>query len=162
MTLRIASLLPSATEIVAMLGAADELVARSHECDFPQGIDRLPALTEAKIDASGSSSEIHAQMLTAASDALSIYRVDVDHLHRLRPDVVVTQAQCEVCAVSEDDVRAALQGWDGTAPRLVSLRAEDLSGVYDDIRAVGTALDRPEAGEAAARRMPVAGWPVHG
>lgn len=153
MTLRIASLLPSATEIVAMLGAADELVARSHECDFPQGIDRLPALTEAKIDASGSSSEIHAQMLTAASDALSIYRVDVDHLRRLRPDVVVTQAQCEVCAVSEDDVRAALQGWDGTAPRLVSLRAEDLSGVYDDIRAVGTALDRPEAGEAAARRM---------
>lgn len=153
MTLRIASLLPSATEIVALLGAADELVARSHECDFPEDVARLPVLTEARIDASGSSAEIHARMETAVTDALSIYRVDVAQLRSLAPDVVVTQAQCEVCAVSENDVRAALAGFGKAAPALVSLRAENLAGVYDDIRAVAVALGRPDAGEQAAARM---------
>ncbi|MGE0652202.1 MAG: cobalamin-binding protein [Alphaproteobacteria bacterium] len=153
MTLKIASLLPSATEIVAALGAFDELVARSHECDFPDGVERLPVLTEAKIDASGSSADIHARMESAARDALSVYRVDVEHMRRLAPDVVVTQAQCEVCAVSEDDVCAVLAGWDGVAPRLVSLKAENLAGVYDDIRAVAEALGRGDAGVAAAAAM---------
>lgn len=153
MTLRIASLLPSATEIVAVLGAADELVARSHECDYPESVARLPVLTAAKIDASGSSADIHARMESAVTDALSVYRVDVDELRRLAPDVVVTQAQCEVCAVSEGDVRAALASWTGRTPALVSLRAEDLSGVYDDIRAVAAALGRPEAGDKAAAAM---------
>ena len=152
-TMRIASLLPSATEIVAVLGAADELVARSHECDFPAGIENLPVLTEAKIDSSGSSAEIHARMETAATDALSVYRVDVDELRRLAPDVIVTQAQCEVCAVSENDVIAALADWPGGGPDLVSLRAEDLAGVYEDIRRVGAALGRAEAGERAAGAM---------
>ncbi|MFM2130768.1 MAG: hypothetical protein RL477_2314 [Pseudomonadota bacterium] len=153
MTLRIASLLPSATEIVALLGAGDQLVARSHECDFPQGVADLPVLTEAKIDASGSSADIHERMKTAATDALSIYRVDVEGLKRAAPDVIVTQAQCEVCAVSEDDVRAALSGWPGGGPKLVSLRAENLAGVFDDIRAVAVALGRAEEGERAARHM---------
>lgn len=153
MSLRIATLLPSATEIVALLGAAGELVARSHECDFPAGVERLPALTEAKIDASGSSAQIHANMLRAAADALSVYRVDVENLKRLAPDVVVTQAQCEVCAVSEDDVRAALADWRGRAPALVSLKAENLAGVYEDILAVARALGRLKAGEKVVADM---------
>lgn len=153
MTLRIASLLPSATEIVAALGAADQLVARSHECDFPAGIERLPVLTEAKIDASGPSAEIHRRMESAVADALSVYRVHGDELRRLAPDVIVTQAQCEVCAVSEDDVRRVLASWQGGGARLVSLTAENFAGVYDDIRRVAEALGRPEAGTAAVAEM---------
>lgn len=153
MTLRIASLLPSATEIVAALGAADELVARSHECDFPPGIECLPVLTEAKIDASGGSAEIHKRMESAVADALSVYRVHEDALRRLAPDVIVTQAQCEVCAVSEDDVRRALAAWDGGGASLVSLTAADLAGVYDDIARVADALGRAEAGRAAVAAL---------
>lgn len=152
MSLRIVTLLPSATEIVACLGGADELVARSHECDFPAGVERLPVLTAARIDSSGSSADIHARMENAATEALSIYKVDEVELRRLRPDVVVTQAQCEVCAVSEDDVRAAIAGWEG-APALVSLKAEDLAGVYTDIVSVAKALGREEMGVQAAAQM---------
>jgi iron complex transport system substrate-binding protein len=156
MSLRIVTLLPSATEIVACLGGVDELVARSHECDFPKGVERLPVLTAARIDAGGSSADIHAQMENVATNpatqALSIYQVDEENLRRLAPDVVVTQAQCEVCAVSEDDVRAAIAGWE-SAPALVSLKAEDLSGVYTDIINVAKALGREEIGVQAATRM---------
>ncbi|MFT5539289.1 MAG: iron complex transport system substrate-binding protein [Alphaproteobacteria bacterium] len=156
MSLRIVTLLPSATEIVACLGAVDELVARSHECDFPAGVERLPVLTSARIDFSGSSAEIHAQMenvaTNATTEALSIYKVDEVGLRRLAPDVVVTQAQCEVCAVSEDDVRAAIAGWEG-APALVSLKAENLAGVYVDIINVAKALGREEIGVQAAGKM---------
>ncbi len=146
---RIASLLPSATEIVAALGAADHLVARSHECDFPEGVENLPVLTEARLDASGSSAEIHANMESALAEALSVYRVDAGRLRSLAPDVIVTQAQCEVCAVSEDDVIAALAAWggdDGSGADLVSLTAGDLAGVYDDIAGVARALGREAAG----------------
>ncbi len=153
---RIASLLPSATEIVAALGAADHLVARSHECDFPEGVENLPVLTEARLDASGSSAEIHANMEAALAEALSVYRVDAGRLRSLAPDVIVTQAQCEVCAVSEDDVIAALAEWggdDGSGADLVSLTAGDLAGVYDDIAGVARALGREAAGAALIADM---------
>ncbi len=152
MTLRIATLLPSATEIVAALGAADALVGRSHECDYPAEVGRLPVLTEARLDPAGSSADIHRRMEAAVADALSVYRVHADDLRRLAPDVIVTQAQCEVCAVSEDDVRAVLASWDG-APRLVSLTAEDLAGVYDDIARVAAAIGREAAGELVIAAM---------
>jgi iron complex transport system substrate-binding protein len=154
---RIASLLPSATEIVAALGAANELVARSHECDFPVGVDALPVLTEARLDAAGSSADIHARMEDALRDALSVYRVDAEGLADLTPDVIVTQAQCEVCAVSEDDVRAALAQWGagakGSGAQLVSLTAADLSGVYDDIARVARALGREARGTTLVTEM---------
>ncbi len=151
--MRIVTLLPSATEIVAVLGAAADIVGRSHECDYPDGINALPALTAARIDSSGTSAEIHAEMEGAAApDVLSIYTVDEARLRSLAPDVIVTQAQCEVCAVSENDLRAMLAGWEG-GPRLVSLRAENLAGVYDDIIAVGAALGREDAGRTAAADM---------
>jgi len=160
---RIASLLPSATEIVAALGAAHELVARSHECDFPDGIDSLPILTEARLDATGTSAQIHARMDDALADVLSVYRVDAEGLRDLVPDVIVTQAQCAVCAVSEDDVVAALAQWgrDGTnanarrAPgaELVSLTAAELAGVYDDIAHVARALGREAQGAVLVLAM---------
>ncbi|MDH3239208.1 MAG: cobalamin-binding protein [Alphaproteobacteria bacterium] len=155
MTQRIVSLLPSATELVAALGAAGELVGRSHECDFPPEVAALPVLTEARLDATGSSAEIHAGMEAALADALSVYRVDAAGLEALAPDVVVTQAQCEVCAVSEDDVVAALGRWNGSVnePRLVSLKAETLAGVYDDLTRLGTALGREAQAAVLAAQM---------
>lgn len=149
---RIVTLLPSATEIVAALGARDTLVGRSHECDWPDGVDALPVLTEARLDPSGSSADIHRRMEDAVADALSVYRVHADELKRLAPDLIVTQAQCEVCAVSEDDVRAVLASWDG-GPKLVSLTAEDLAGVYADIARVAEAIGRAEAGRAVIADM---------
>ena len=156
MALRIASLLPSATEIVAALGAADRLVARSHECDFPAGVEALPVLTEARIDSSGSSLGIHRRMETAFAEALSVYRVDAAGLRALAPDVIVTLAQCEVCAVSEEDVVAALAEWGRAAEggaQLVSLTAADLSGVYDDIARVASALGRDAEGDRLIAEM---------
>ena len=106
--MRIVSLLPSATEIVCALGAADELVGISHECDFPESIRGRPVLTRARIDARASSRAIDAAVRAVVRDALSIYVVDDQRLAALEPDVIVTQDLCEVCAVSLDDVRAAV------------------------------------------------------
>jgi len=155
MAQRIVSLLPSATELVAALGAADALVGRSHECDFPPEVAALPVLTEARLDATGTSAEIHAGMEAALADALSVYRVDAAGLRDLAPDVVVTQSQCEVCAVSEDDVVAALGRWDAGSggPKLVSLGAEDLAGVYDDLARLGSALGRETQATLLAAEM---------
>jgi iron complex transport system substrate-binding protein len=144
---RIVSLLPSATEIVCAVGAEAELVGVSHECDFPEGVRRLPVLTSARIDARGSSQAIDAAVRGVIRDALSIYAVDERALGDLAPDVVVTQDLCEVCAVSLDDVRAAvarLAHRDSIA--VVSLRPTRLADVWADIETVATALDRGPRG----------------
>src|SRR5438876_12319591 len=101
---RIVYLMPSATEIVCALGLQENLVGRSHECDFPSGVERLPVCTEPKFNPAGTSREIDQRVKTIVSEALSVYRVHADVLKELRPDVIVTQSQCQVCAVSEDEV----------------------------------------------------------
>src|SRR5438132_4769544 len=106
--MRIVSLIASATEIVCALGFEDQLVGRSHECDFPPSVRRLPVCTAPKFDVHGSSLEIDQRVKSVLQDATSVYRVDEDLLKRLRPDVVLTQSQCEVCAVSQRDVETAL------------------------------------------------------
>src|SRR5579864_9538200 len=90
---RIVSLLPSATEIVCALGFEDQMVGRSHECDYPASIKHLPALTQPKFDPEGSSAQIDERVKTIIRDALAVYRVDADALRALKPDVIVTQAQ---------------------------------------------------------------------
>jgi iron complex transport system substrate-binding protein len=153
---RVVSLLASATEIVAELGCLDWLVGRSHECDFPPQVQSLPVVSRVEIDATLSSAEIDAQVKARATQAqtaapealqaLSLYRLDVDLLRDLRPDVILTQTQCEVCAVSERDVTEALRSLTGIAPRVVSLAPYRLSDVWRDIARVGEALGRaPEA-----------------
>jgi iron complex transport system substrate-binding protein len=138
--MRIVTLLPSATEIVCALGFEAALVGRSHECDFPPSVARLPALTEAKFNPEGTSAEIDQRVKKIVADALSVYRVDAPKLRELRPDVIVTQSQCEVCAVSESDVEAAVAEWLGTRPRIVSLAPYALDDIFTDMQRVADAL----------------------
>jgi iron complex transport system substrate-binding protein len=144
---RIVSLLPSATEIVCALGAERELVGISHECDFPSTITGRPVLTKARIDASASSRAIDAAVRAVVDDALSIYVVDDTKLAALEPDVIVTQDLCEVCAVSLDDVRAAVAR---LARRdrvhIVSLKPTRLDDLYGDVQRVAEAIGRADEG----------------
>jgi iron complex transport system substrate-binding protein len=149
---RLVSLLASATEMVAALGCLDQLVARSHECDYPPGVLSLPVVSRVQIDTEASSARIDAQIKQlaqsalgprdAAIKALSIYAIDVALLQELRPDVIFTQTQCEVCAVSERDVTRAVEQLTGLQPRIVSLAPYRLDDVWEDITRVGEALDR--------------------
>jgi len=137
---RIISLLPGATEIVAALGLAENLVGRSHECDFPPGVENLPACSSTKVPVNGSSREIDARVKGIVAEGLSIYRVDADLLRQLEPDLILTQTQCAVCAVTPADLDNALCTWVGTLPTILSLEPNDLEDVWNDIGRVGEAL----------------------
>ncbi|GAB4154824.1 MAG: cobalamin-binding protein [Planctomycetaceae bacterium] len=138
---RIVSLIASATEIVAALGFENQLVGRSHECDFPPQIERLPACSEPKIDVNGTSREIDDRVKNVLREAVSVYRVHDDLLKQLQPTVVVTQTQCEVCAVSLKDVQASVCNWLDSRPQIVALEPMELADVWTDIRKVAESLD---------------------
>jgi iron complex transport system substrate-binding protein len=150
---RIVSLIASATETVCALGFEDQLVGRSHECDYPESVRRLPACTAPKFDVEGSSADIDRRVKSILRDTLSVYRVDVDLLKQLRPDVIVTQSHCEVCAVSLRDVEQALCDWLDSRPRIVSLHPDALADVWTDIRRVAEALDVPDRGDDLVGRL---------
>jgi iron complex transport system substrate-binding protein len=145
---RIISLLPSATEIVAALGFGDHLVGRSHECDFPPGIERLPICSSSKVAADGTSYEIDERVKAIVAEGLSVYRVDVERLRELRPDLILTQTQCAVCAVTPRDLEQALCTWTSAQPAIVSLEPNDLADVWNDIRRVAESLGVQARGEA--------------
>ena len=148
--MRIVSLLPSSTEIVHALGLDADLVGISHECDYPASVTDRPVLTSSKIDIGQLSKDIDRDVRRVLTDALAVYDVDAEGLERSRPDVVLTQDLCDVCAVSIRDVEAALQSIASEGVQLVSLRPtrlDDLDGahgVMGDIERVAEAL-----GEAA-------------
>ena len=143
---RIVSLLPSATEIVAALGVADRLVGRSHECDFPPEVAAVPALTRPRIDPAKPSRAIHRDVSKLIGAALSVFEVDLERLRAARPDIILTQHQCEACAVTEQDLADALAEWTGGKPRVVSLAPSTLAGVWGSFATVGDALDLGWAG----------------
>ena len=148
--MRIATLLPSATEIVCAVGARDELVGRSHECDFPPGLEDVPVLTSARVGALPSSARIDAAVRDALRDALAIYDVDVEALRAARPDVVVTQDLCDVCAVSLDDVRSAVARLARQDVSIVNLHPTRLEAIWADVERVAGAIGRANAGAQLA------------
>lgn len=145
--MKIISLLPSATEIVCALGLEDQLVGRSHECDFPEAVKALPACTSANIPDGLSSAEIDGKVKDLLGSALSLYNVDTDLIVRLQPDVVITQAQCEVCAVSLEEVEHALAGKLHKDAKIVSLEPKLFDDIFADIRNVAPALNVRQKGE---------------
>lgn len=164
--LRIVSLLPSATEIAAALGLGDALVGRSHECDWPPRVEGLPVLTRSKLAKGLNSGEIEDRVRAIVGAGLSVYEVDADGLRALNPDVVLTQTQCAVCAVTPDDLSAALNDWTGTAPVLISTAPDTLDDVWGDFAAVAAATGTnagPVVAQLKARmdavRTAVAGRP---
>ena len=132
--LRIISLLPAATEIICSLGLESQLIGRSHECDFPESVKDLPICSSSKFIPVSDSAEIDRQVKEILSDALSIYTIDKDQIRRLNPDVIITQSQCEVCAVSVKDVEEALEGLLNKECKVISLEPNVLSDVYQDIK----------------------------
>ncbi|MGQ4647374.1 ABC transporter substrate-binding protein [Lyngbya aestuarii] len=149
--LRIVSLLPSATEIVAALGLTDAIVGRSHECDYPLEIKDKPVCTEAQINSDKPSAQIDADVLDLVQKALSIYQVKTDVLEQLQPTHIVTQDQCDVCAVNFDIVEKAVAELTQSNPKVISLQPNLLSEVWADIERVAAMLG--VASEALLRQL---------
>jgi iron complex transport system substrate-binding protein len=147
---RIVSLLPSATEIVCALGLRDRLVGVSHECDWPADVVGLPVLTEPKLDPRRTSAEIDRDVRSLVADGLSVYRIRVEVLEKLRPDLIVTQDQCEVCAVALPEVARAARDCLGAGVEIVSLNPSRLADVIDDVRRVARAAGVPDEGDRVA------------
>jgi len=145
---RVVSLLPSATEIAVALGLREQLVGRSHECDFPRSVTSLPVCTSTKLTKGLSSVEIERRVQEIVRQGLSVYEVDSALLRRLDPDVILTQSQCAVCAVTPRDLDEALAAWVGREPLMLSLAPDTLEDVWGDFRRVGEAVDRAAAAEA--------------
>ena len=153
MSQRIVSLISSATEIVCELGFGPQLVGRSHECDHPASITGLPVCSTSKVALEAASRTIDDQVRAIVADGLSVYRVDPELLDRLAPTVIVTQTQCEVCAVSLKDVEDAVCRLVGSRPRIVSLEPLSLGDIWRDIRTVAAALGDPARGDALVTRL---------
>lgn len=140
--MRIVSLLPAATEWLCAFGAEDELVGRSHECDYPPSIQDRPAVTAPTYDAEGDSAAINDAVQAKVQEGLSLYDVDLDRLRALDPDVVVTQDQCDVCAVSRPELETRLADWTGGEPTVFSLEPQTLKEVLDEALRLGRTVDR--------------------
>lgn len=136
--MKIVSLLPSATEIVCALGLEEQLVGITHECDFPASVQALPKVTRTLIPTDASSAEIDRLVREQLQTSGALYTLDLPTLQELLPDLIVTQALCDVCAVAEDEVRAAACSLPGN-PQIVNLEPQTLAEVFDAIRQVAQA-----------------------
>jgi iron complex transport system substrate-binding protein len=151
--MRVVSLIASATEIVCALGEEASLVGRSHECDWPPSVRRLPAVSRPAFATGGSSRAVDLALKERLRRALSIYEVDAALLKALAPDLIVTQTQCEVCAVSPRDVERAVCDLAERPARIVALEPNALTDVWADIGRVAEALGVASRGAELAARL---------
>jgi iron complex transport system substrate-binding protein len=148
---RIASLVPSATELLFELGLGDRVVAVTHECDYPPGVEQLPHLTRSVLPEGLDAAAVDAAVRERTGRGESLYELDEERLRKLDVDLIVTQAVCEVCAVSFDDVRAVAKRLP-TKPRVVSLDPATLGEVLADAPRLAEAADAGKAGAELAER----------
>jgi len=148
--MRVVSLLASATEIVCALGAGETLVGRSHECDNPDWVRRLPACSEPAFDVSVSSREIDTEVRRRLRSGEPLYHVHGELIQELRPDLLITQAHCEVCAVTPGDVQRS--GACALTAQQIALSASSLEGIFQGIRQIAKALNLEEEGDAVVLR----------
>jgi iron complex transport system substrate-binding protein len=141
---RIVSLVPSATEMLFALGLGDEVVGVTHECDYPEDALELPKVTRDRLPRDLTAAEIDAAVKARTLAGESIYELDAETLHQLEPDLIVTQALCSVCAVSEDEVRALAEEID-TQPMVVSLDPHTVGEVLGDARTLAQATGTKDA-----------------
>ena len=149
---RIVTLLPAATEIVCRLGLRGRLVGRSHECDYPQDVSELPALTRSRLAAGLDSAGIDSAVRELTQSSQPIYEIDEEGLVECQPSVVVTQEACEVCAVSYEQVAAVIAR---AIPRtrIVSLGPERLDDVLQDVVRVAETCGVAEVGDSVLREL---------
>ena len=143
--MRIVSLIPSGTEIVCALGYQECLVGISHECDFPLEIQDLPVCTKPRLNVNASSLEIDKSVKSLLQNSLSIYAINENVLKDLKPDVIITQSQCDVCAVSLKDVKLALKKI-GLDSKIISLQPQKLCDIWEDIKLIAKSIGIAEKG----------------
>jgi iron complex transport system substrate-binding protein len=144
---RIVSLLPSSTEIVCSLGLESALVGISHECDYPASIRHLPVCTAPKFNPHVSSREIDQSVKLLLKDGLSVYEVNTELLDTLHPNFIITQSQCELCAVSFNDVQRAVCQMIRSQPVIINLEPNELADIFTDIQRIADALSVSERGK---------------
>jgi len=144
--MKVVSLLPSATEIISRLGLEKNLVGVSHECDFPASVVSLPNLTSSSINTELSSSNIHKSVMEVMKNAVSVYDLDLELLTSLKPDFIITQDLCDVCAVSFEQVEQACQEVLDKNTRIISLKPKMLGDIWDDVQNVADQLSVNEKG----------------
>ena len=150
--MRIVSLLPSATEIICELGLRDQLVGVTHECDWPKSVMSLPKVTNTLIPTNATSAEIDALVRDRMGQQSALYTLDMGMLEKLQPELIITQALCDVCAVAEEEVKSAACRL-ASLPGVVNLEPETLEEVFGAIKTVAKATRREVEGEAAIARL---------
>jgi len=144
---RVLSLLSSTTEIIYALGCGDKLVGRSHECDYPKEVSELPICTIPKFNVDGTSREVDDEVKSLVQSALSIYYINEKLLKELKPDIIFTQSQCEVCAVSVSDVENALKNITGLSSRVISVEPNSVEDIFNDILTIAEILNVRKKGK---------------
>ena len=144
---RVLSLLSSTTEIIYALGCGDRLVGRSHECDYPEKVSELPICTIPKFNVDGTSREVDDEVKSLVQNALSIYNINEKLLKELKPDIIFTQSQCEVCAVSLSDVENALKNITGLSSRVISVEPNSIEDIFNDILTIAEILNVRKRGK---------------
>ncbi|MBN4081214.1 cobalamin-binding protein [Caldithrix abyssi] len=159
---RIISLLPSGTEIICALGLKDQLVGRSHECDYPPEVQLLPVCSSPKYHSGGTSAEINREVESILREALSIYNVDMEKIRPLNPTHIITQSQCNVCAVSTDELKEALNEFlEQDEITIIDLTPESIEQVLENVFQIANLLDVQERGNELVNKMKTSFEDIH-